>query len=761
MGGTLQGTAGLSRITIEFAGGRRGHRRARRLPRAGRRPYISTFVAVAAAFLLNLLCGVTAFAADAGSGGEAEEPPILFTADQLTHDRELGITTASGNVEIIRADRILLADTVTYNAPRDFITASGNIALVEPSGDVLFANYMELTGDLKTGAIESFRAILSDGTRMAAATGNRTDGNRTVMNKGVYSPCDLCPEDPMAPPIWQIKAVRVIHDQEDQTVEFRHAWLELAGVPIFYTPYLSQPDPTVKRKTGFLPPDFGISSDLGGVLQIPFFWAITPYSDLTLAPAFTTNEGPLLEGEYRHRLTRGELLFQGSITNDSTNTTRGHVFSNFRYDIDDTWRAGLDVNRASDRTYLRKYDFSDERTLTSRVFAEGFRGRNYLVANGYAFDTMDSDVNQDTLPYVFPMVDYNFVSRPDRFGGRATMDMNLAVLTRDEGNDTQRLSSRLGWEVPFFGPVGDLLTFSTALWTDGYHVSDLERSSGRSNYTGYSGRVFPQASLQWRLPFIRDSEFITQVIEPTVEFVAAPDWGNPEKIPNDDSQAFNFDESNVFGFKRFPGLDRVDQGTRVNYGVNWRLLGAGDATANVFVGQVYQFQTDDDVFSDSSGLGDNVSDFVGAIEISPKQYIDLSYRTRLNKDDLTARRNELGWRLGVDALNVVGNYVFFDEESSEDVDTREEINTALRAQLSRYWRTRVFGTRDLRSGTNRILGVGLTYEDECLEFGIEYSHRDFEDDDIEESDSVFFRIAFKTLGKVETGFKHRAGNFGG
>lgn len=750
VGGALQGTAGLLRIAIELVG----------VTLAPRPPRLF----FSAALLLIALCTFDAAPAGAESPakGESEEPPILFSADQLTHDRELGITTATGNVEIIRGDRTLLADTVTYNEPRDFVTASGNIALVEPSGEVLFADYMELTGDLKTGAIENFRAILSDGSRVAAASGRRTDGNRTVMKKGVYSPCYLCPEDPESPPIWQIKAVRVIHDQADQTVEFNHAWLELAGVPILYTPYLSQPDPTVKRKTGFLPPEFGASSDLGFVFQAPFFWAIGPHSDMTLAPALMTNEGPLLDGEYRHRLTHGNLLFQGSITYDSAQRTRGHVFSDFLYDIDDTWRAGFDVNRASDRTYLRKYGYNDDRTLTSRIFAEGFRGRNYLVTEGYAFDVMDSDVNQDTVPIVVPLVGYNFVGQPDDLGGRLTMDTNLAVLTREKGNDTQRLSNRLGWEVPFMGPIGDLYTFSAALWADGYHVHDLERSDDDNDeFTGYTGRLFPQGSLQWRLPLIRPGETVTQVVEPIVEFIAAPDWGNPDKIPDEDSQAFNFDESNVFGFKRFPGLDRVDQGTRVNYGLNWRLLGDRDQTANFFVGQVYQFEQDKDIFPNGSGLSDNVSDLVGAIEISPREYINLSYRTRLNKDNFAPRRNELRWRLGVDVLNVSGSYVFFKQESFEDVGKREEINTTLNAQLGRYWRSRVFGKRDLRTGVNRILGVGLIYEDECLEFGVEFSHRDFNDKDIEESNAVFFRVAFKTLGKFETGFKQQAGSFGG
>ncbi len=313
MGDTIEGTAGLLKIATGPIGILRSPFRSRMF-RGGRRPHgVPMLPTAAAALLMAVICGLPAFPASA----ELEKPPILFTADQLTHDRELGITTATGNVEIIREDRTLIADTVTYNAPRDFVTASGNISLVEPSGDVLFADYMELTGDLKTGAIENFRAILSDGTRIAAASGNRTDGNRTEMRKGVYSPCYLCPDNPREPPIWQIKAVKVVHDQEDQTVEFQNAWLELAGIPVFYTPYLSQPDPTVKRKSGFLPPEFGVSSDLGALLQVPYFWAITPYSDLTIAPAMLSKEGPLLEGEYRHRLTKGDFLFQGSITRDS------------------------------------------------------------------------------------------------------------------------------------------------------------------------------------------------------------------------------------------------------------------------------------------------------------------------------------------------------------------------------------------------------------------------------------------------------------
>ncbi|MGF1640029.1 MAG: LPS-assembly protein LptD [Rhodospirillales bacterium] len=684
--------------------------------------------------------------------------PILFTADELTHDADLGITRASGRVEASRGDYVLVADTVTYNHRLDVLTASGNVALVPPSGDTFFADYMEVTGDLKDGILENFAAILSDGRRFAAAGARRAGGVTTEMAKAVYSPCDICPDDPTRPPLWQIKAVRVVHDQDEKIVEFEHAWLELGGVPVFYLPYLSQPDHTVKRKTGFLMPLFGVSSDLGFVAQLPFFWAISPHQDLTLAPAMTSSEGPLLEAGYRLALTRGRLDFGGSITHTNDDRTRGHVRGETRYDIDDTWRSGLDVDWSSDRAYLRKYGFDESRTpsLLSRAYAEGFGRRSYAAANGYYFDIQDDTIDQRTTPVAAPKLDFSFVGEPDALGGRTRFDAGLLALTRDQGNDIQRLSARAEWALPMVGPFGDLYTVSAALWGDGYHVRDFERSGSDSDYDGITGRVFPQASLKWQFPFVRVDEHLQQTLEPVVEFVAAPDYGNPSKIPNNDSESFELDENSIFGFNFYPGLDRVQQGPRVNYGLNWDGTLAGGGYARVFLGQTYLLNDQKEV-SGAAALSAGFSDYVGVVRASPNRHFDALYRFRLDRNDLTPRRHELGSSIGVDAVRLETNYVFYDNEDTSEFRGREEISLSLRAQLSRHWRSRIFGTRDLTGGgAQRDLGLRLAYEDECLFFAAEFVRRDIEVDDVKASNAIFFRLGLKTLGTASTGF-----NFGG
>ncbi|MEX2454145.1 MAG: LptA/OstA family protein, partial [Rhodospirillaceae bacterium] len=329
-----------------------------------------------AAFVLALLAQIAAtteLMAQTDAGGQPDQP-VLFKADRLRNEQNVGLVVANGNVEFTQGPRTLLADTVTYNRRTDMVTASGNVSLLEPTGEVLFADHVELTGDLRTGIIENIRVRLSDDSRIAASAGRRTGGNRTEFRKGVYSACKPCEENPESAPIWQVKATDITHDQTTQDVEYRDAFLEFFGIPVLYTPYISHPDPTVKRRTGFLVPTYGSDSELGLLVQTPYYIDIAPNMDATLMPIFTTDEGAVAAGEFRHRLRDGEYDISGSVTHGSrdgrnSDQVRGHLRGELRYDIDPTWRGGADLFLASDDTYLRRYGFESPDTLENRLFA--------------------------------------------------------------------------------------------------------------------------------------------------------------------------------------------------------------------------------------------------------------------------------------------------------------------------------------------------------------------------------------------------------
>lgn len=698
----------------------------------------------------------------------AQEPPselpALINADRVTYDENLGIVTASGNVELAQDNRVLLADSVSFNTRTNVVTASGNVSLADSSGEVIFANYVELTDDLREGFIRDIRVLLTDRSRLAAVSGVRTGGNKTVLKKGVYSPCELCRDDPTRAPLWQLKALEVEHDQEEQVVRYRDAWMEIYGIPVFYTPYLEHADPTVKRKSGFLAPTVGSSEILGTTYQQPYFWNIAPDKDATIAPIFTTNQGVTLAGEYRQLFTNGRIDLRGSgALNDreksngevDKNRIRGHIDSTARFDIDDTWRWGVDAQRATDDTYLRIYNFASEASLTSRAFVEGLNGRDYFAVNNYLYQGQRStDIDGET-PMILPMIDYNYISDPGIAGSKYTLDANLLALTRREGRDSRRLSVAAGWELPYLGPAGDIYTIMARVqgdgyWTDGVRTGSDDVNPSGSTDSNLTGRIFPQVALQWRYPWVQNSGSIHQVIEPIAQAVAAPNGSNPGKIPNEDSIDFEFDDTNLLSLNRFPGTDRVDPGSRFDYGLKWTLTDDDGGYSSAFVGQSYRLQKDD-LFADGTGLTDHFSDIVGRVDLKPTEDVSLLYRFRLDKNDLQAQRSELNLSVGPKALNLNIGYFFVNSDDPDDeFGDREEVTWNLRSQFSRYWS--VFGGQriDLNLNETRQTRLGLTYQDECFVISAIALRNTFSDREIKPEDSIFVNFVFKNLGGVST-----------
>jgi len=745
-------------------------RRAARVPGAGgtnrdaQRPLGTLFGTTPAAQQPQPAPQVTPAAATRGQAAPAPtqqtvqptttEPaiPAELSADRLTYDRDLELITATGNVEIMYGERTLLADKVSYNKKTDKVRAEGNVSLTDSLGQTVFGDKMEITGDLKNGVIFNFGLVLADRAYVAGNGARRTDDVVTEISKAVYTPCEVCADDPNADPLWQLKAVRVIHNSREQRVEYRDAWLEVFGIPVAYTPYLSHPDPTVKRRSGLLAPSFSNSSDLGFRAETPYYWVIDEYSDATITPLLTTSGGNGAIGEYRRNFKDGIVDVNGSfVLNDDDKDARAYIDFTSEYHIDSTWRAGLNVEAASDDTYMRRYGFYTEPVLVSRAYVEGFRGSNYQVLNAYAFDDLRQEEGLDESPIVLPMYDFAYNGRRDQLGGYTSFDFNALNLMRQNGTDTRRIAFRPRWERPFAGYFGELYEFSLALAADGYHTSHQTLDNGQQ-YSGFAGRLVPQGAFGWRLPLYRPGTTIDQTIEPRASVVVAPNGGNPDKIPNEDSQAVEFDETNLFRENRFDGFDKFDGGTRINYGVGWTgSHNENNGNASVFVGQSYQPRTDD-TFAQGSGLEDHFSDIVGKVFINPARYLNLTYRTQISPDNFEPQRNEVTTTIGEAGLRLSGQYLFIDSQQNSEFDGREEISGALSSKFNRFWSGSFAARHDLEEGDWRTIGLQLVYEDECVKFTTQATRSFYEDRDLKPSDTISFTVVLKTLGEIKSGF---------
>lgn len=708
--------------------------------------------------------------------------PVLLEADQVDTDNELGITTASGHVQIFRDRQVLLADAVSYSAQHNVLTASGHVSLVDSDGSVTFADYMELTDDMKQGFMDQARKLLQDNSRVAGYQAERIDGRYTRVVHGTYSPCQLCAEDPSQDPTWQIQARQVTHDMLSHELYFRDATMQIDGVDVGYMPIFSMPDPTVERRSGFLTPSAGYRSDLGTFARIFYYWDIDDDKDLTTEITPSESDHLLVGGRYRQRFVNGNIDIAGSVTYSqnaqnvgSTNEVvypyqvRGHVAAIGRFDIDDAWRWGFDINRTSDNNFLLRYNYSSEQLLTSRAYIERLSGRDYFNVGAYAFqDLIPGHTTQD--PLALPLVTYSAMGEPgETWGGRWSFDANILNLFRDNGPDTRRASAVAGWQRDFISSWGLVSTVDTSLRTDGYYVTrinantpDGSTSTGATTGGGVSNdpdlsliRVFPQVQLTNSLPMRSQYGSVTAMIEPIVQFTAGTNYHNNSRLPNEDSQDIELDATNLFNASRYPGQDLLEGGQRVTYGAKAGLYGDGGGSSTVFFGQSYRFQHNGS-FATNSGLYQRRSDYVGQVELTPNPWMDISYNFRLDSDTGAQRMHDIFGSFGPQIFRVNGGYIYIDKteiangsnySNYNSTENLQEATMGFTSAFMDHWSAGAsYRTNLAPDGGPISTSLVGTYQDDCLTFSLIAEHDYVQRTGLPSGNKIFFRVFFKTLG---------------
>ncbi|HVY14217.1 MAG TPA: LPS assembly protein LptD [Rhodopila sp.] len=701
-----------------------------------------------------------------GGPAPTQNEPVTFTADSVQYDKNNALVTATGHVEAWQNGHILRADKVTFDRNTGVAAATGHVVLMEPDGEVMFADYAEMRNNMQDGILKDMRALLQQNGRLAANGAQRTGGAINELSKVVYTTCNLCAKDPTKPPLWQIKASSAVQDTEHKRIEYRNATLEMDGIPVAYFPYFWNADPSVKRESGLLPPLLGTTSNIGAFFAQPYYWVIDNQSDATFVPMMTTRAGPQLDAEYRRRFNAGvlDLNLSGGYVD---NSPQGSIAATGQFAWDDTWRWGFVINRASSSDYVRDFHLTtglgggDQSILNSQIYVEGFGDGSYARLDSKFYQALTGALNSTSLPVVLPRYEYNYVSTPDSLGGRwsvSTMDFNVI---RSEGENTRRASLTTEYSIPFVGALGDQwkITFhGDAAAYDASRLNELPVYSD-NKYTNTT-RALPQLGLDFRWPFARDGgAWGTQLIEPIVQVILAPQTGDSQltKYPNEDSLDFEFTDANLFGFNRFPGIDRLEGGSRVNVAMHgaWYL---GGTTFDGLVGQSYRTNKDN-LFPEASGLHDQVSDIVARFSFAPTRWLDLTYRTRLDKSSLATHFADAVATVGVPSFNVNAGYIYtnfnpytyYDQVAPPPSGNpyyfpRNEVSFGVNSRVGNY-RFNGYARRDVSNNRMVAWGADAIYEDECFIFDLRFYRRYTSLDGDNGSTTVLFLLTFKTIGQ--------------
>lgn len=389
---------------------------------------------------------------------------MLVQADEIRYDYSNDTVAAVGNVQLYYGGSTVEADQVVYDQKTKRLRAEGNARLTEPSGRITYGQVIDLSDDYRDGFVDSLRMETPDETRFAGTRADRAQGKYEVLQNGVYTACEPCRQHPEKPPEWQIRAARIIHDDGEKMVYFEDAKIDLFGMPIAYFPFLSAPDPTVKRKTGFLYPTIGYSRVYGASLETPYYFNLAPDYDLTLYPRFTSQQGLLMEADWNQRFINGSYsvraagiyqldpTFFGSeygANSAQAQHFRGTAFTAGQFDINSQWVWGWTGVLVSDPTFITDYGLGRFNGFNLDPFATGTSeslegiSQLYLVGRGDRsyFDlrsiyyTGYSELDQQSqLPIVAPVLDYSRTLPNLILGGELSYKINVTSLSRQQAS---------------------------------------------------------------------------------------------------------------------------------------------------------------------------------------------------------------------------------------------------------------------------------------------------------------------------------------
>mgnify|MGYP002628179989 CR=1 FL=1 len=671
-------------------------------------------------FVLHFAFVVLAMLAWATAPGTAHATDGLASliADKIETTPQ-GALIATGNVEVIYQTTRLRATHIAFDPATDQLDITGPLQLVEGSDIILLADQAQLSRDLQIGILRSARLVLNQQLQMAAQQITRSDGRYSELSRAIASSCQVCAASPT--PLWEIRARRIVHDQQSHQIYFDNAQFRIAGVPVFYMPRLRMPDPTLKRASGFLMPSLRSSSTFGTGFALPYFWKIGKSRDLTLTPFISNTRAASLGLRYRQALRNdGKLEFEAALTRDSLgdDQPRGYFYGNGTIGLPADYTLSFGIETVSDTSYLLDYSLDQKNRL--RSFADLSRFQRDRAISVWVIGTQSNlaTENGSILPGRESGMIYQH--RLTALGGVMDTEFQAASLYRRsntdvEGRDTTTLSARLGYTADRHLGGGLLGQIQAQIRAD---FSDISQDSA---YPSALESMTPIGAVSLRWPWVKSgAQGTRQVVSPMLQLVHSNDTGTDG--PNDHSALVDFDEGNLFSLNRFPGADGVERGTRANLGLSWLQTNREGDEIGLVIGRVLRARNLGQ-FNASTGLDGLSSDWLVVARVAQSGGLALTERAVFD-DALDFARNEL--RLAYDTTKwaVSSSHLYLEPDSAEDrPNLTSEWALDARYQLDSTWSAATAWRVDLERGTATEGTFGLQYTNSCVALDLSLSRR--------------------------------------
>ena len=725
-----------------------------------------------------------------------------FSADKLTYSQDNNIIEATGNVVAKNQEgKQISSDKILYNKTSQLLKTFGNSKFTDNKNRTLTAdnfeydlekkiisaqnkvkfldNYKNIYYFSKLNADDKFDEIIgydlnSDLNKEKFQSKDKFNefvepklsgkevsikDNITIIKDGKFTSCKSTNEKEGCP-FWNLNANLVTHDKENKKISYKHATLDLNNIPVLYTPYFSHPDPSVKREAGFLAPSFGsLSSDVGSIVKIPYFYPISQSADFTISPVYYFKQNPLLLGEYREKYKNGDLSIEGSftqgyktITSTQTDGSRNHLYGNlnlnFADKILDQSEFNAKIQRINNPTYLRVNKINstndgfkrnlvkeNETKLTNEIHLNSFGRNESLNFKTATYQNIDAAKTSDQYEYLLPEIIYskynlmnnnnlNFTSNFKSLNANTNQNKTTFINNLDYST-TESYNTNLGIGYKFLTKINNI-----------NYYSDYKTPKENLN-----SEINPVVGFDTSLPFAKLSKESDQYLIPRIL-----SRYSPGKMTNARSNDTTLNTDNLFSINRMNSDELIEKDFSLNIGLDWtwkeKIINRDNpALAGISIGQVIKFNEDPDMPTKSS-LQNKNSDFVTKVNYLSPENFDVTLKSTLDNGFDHVYYNDLNLKTFLKKGEI--NFNFYEKNSHIGNERHAKAN--LISYLTDNTKLSISTNRNLKTDLTNSHKLGIENENECIRYGF-YFQKDYSSDkDLRPATSVFFGVTLLPFG---------------
>ena len=668
---------------------------------------------------------------------------FYLSAEKISKNNKNQIITAEGEVNIISRDTKLKANKITYDISLQEVYAIGNVVINYKNGNIIYADEAKLESSLKSGFIKNIGVLLSNDSRIAASSANNViKKNKTVYNNIVFTSCKSCKKADKENILWKLKAKKATHLKNSKIILYENVFLEIFDIPVVYVPLFYHPDPTVESKTGLLTPKISNSNTFGRVYEQPIFFNLSSKSNLALNTKLSSKEGPHIATDYKKISPSSKLDFKSSLTEGSKvrlneptkKEVRGHIDFQYFNKVNSNWLFGTNIKKSSDKSYLTKYGLSEgESILNQNIFLESGSVYKNFSLDMYKFQSLSDEYDSAKLPFIRPVIVANWNNLYDKDRDRNYENsVTFNSISRRNGQNVDSMHFQTTSDKKYIYN-GLLMKNLTQLNFDLY--SNKGTNNNKNTY-----KFFPQVGIDFSYPLLSHTKDSALLLKPRVQFFFSPDDFKNDIIRNEDSLDVDLSSSNIFDINRYSGLDRIESGIRVNYGLSFKKnINNGNSFSGV-LGRVYN-NNKQQLFNVDSGLEKKNSEIVGDLAFKHKIY-QLKYDYRVG-EDLEINRNSIEAVTGFNSFNINLSYIQLRNFASSKNNDTEQVSYGFSKKVFNNWQFRGSQLRDLAGAdysTPIRSDLGIIFSNDCALLQIAYVRDKSYDVDIPTVTNLSFTI---------------------